>query len=264
MRIETRQSVGSSPLVRGALKRDSPDVAVARIIPARAGSTGTSEDTTRQDGDHPRSCGEDSGSIAIAVVLAGIIPARAGSTPLVLVRQRHDRGIIPARAGSTSCGNAPSVATRDHPRSCGEHDAGLREAYASAGIIPARAGSTVSFSQDIDKDEDHPRSCGEHPRAVLGVHHGRGSSPLVRGAHFAKGERICQLGIIPARAGSTLDTGRHAGPRRDHPRSCGEHYDAKLEGLYQQGSSPLVRGAHPLGVHGVRPRGIIPARAGST
>ena len=53
-------------------------------------------------------------------------------------------------------------------------------------------------------------------------------------------------------------------PPRDHPRSCGEHYDAKLEGLYQQGSSPLVRGAHPLGVHGVRPRGIIPARAGST
>ena len=120
--VAVEPRVGSSPLVRGALKRDSPDVAVARIIPARAGSTGTSEDTTRQDGDHPRSCGEHSGSIAIAVVLAGIIPARAGSTstsasttmqargssplvrgaPVFPASPRRNYRIIPARAGSTS------------------------------------------------------------------------------------------------------------------------------------------------------------------
>ena len=73
-----------------------------------------------------------------------------------------DDGIIPARAGSTSFFPSLGTATRDHPRSCGEHQAheGCSEHGAGSsplvrgalhdlnnmaiptGIIPARAGST--------------------------------------------------------------------------------------------------------------------------
>ena len=50
----------------------------------------------------------------------------------------------------------------------------------------------------------------------------------------------------------------------DHPRGCGEHawFVARV-GCYL-GSSPRMRGAHPLGQAGGIHAGIIPADAGST
>ena len=242
--VAVEPRVGSSPLVRGALKRDSPDVAVARIIPARAGSTGTSEDTTRQDGDHPRSCGEHSGSIAIAVVLAGIIPARAGSTstsasttmqargssplvrgaPVFPASPRRNYRIIPARAGSTACEEGGLAMNGDHPRSCGEH--------------PSCTGPAAVRSRD------HPRSCGEHILWECTECGHEGSSPLVRGARCRSARSLCQ--------------------RWDHPRSCGEHRLVLAGHRQGRGSSPLVRGAPSRCARCASWTRIIPARAGST
>ena len=49
---------GSSPLVRGALLQQIAIDGVARIIPARAGSTPPYRTCRRLTRDHPRSCGE--------------------------------------------------------------------------------------------------------------------------------------------------------------------------------------------------------------
>ena len=71
-------------------------------------------------------------------------------------------------------------------------------------------------------------------------------------------------GIIPAYAGSTYCNASTICTRRDHPRVCGEH---PLPRLYMQrwvGSSPRMRGAHPVDLAHVRQVGIIPAYAGST
>ena len=50
-----------------------------------------------------------------------------------------------------------------------------------------------------------------------------GSSPLVRGALRFLHISYTIVGIIPARAGSTLSARSPSARRGDHPRSCGEH-----------------------------------------
>ena len=213
-----------------------------------------------------------------------------GSSPLVRGALPHpeavlDRqGIIPARAGSTSTATIGDSITRDHPRSCGEHTLFsslsfraqgssplVRGALADfvyvrngKGIIPARAGSTCKGFMHHRHWRDHPRSCGEHRSATSRVRCATGSSPLVRGAPKYCDECGARVGIIPARAGSTVTSLASWRAGRDHPRSCGEHDWQKVSRFAGKGSSPLVRGARLIVFIGSYSSGIIPARAGST
>ena len=52
--------------------------------------------------------------------------------------------------------------------------------------------------------------------------------------------------------------------RRDHPRVCGEHTCAEVDGADLTGSSPRMRGTRSLFSGQFRARGIIPAYAGNT
>ena len=91
---------------------------------------------------------------------------------------------------------------------------------------------------------DHPRIRGEHILGRLRVPERLGSSPHTRGAPACSDIDYFDLGIIPAYAGSTIDTGdsvrviawiipAYAGSTsrclgvliilRDHPRIRGEH-----------------------------------------
>ena len=71
-------------------------------------------------------------------------------------------------------------------------------------------------------------------------------------------------GIIPACAGNTVSPLGYYRLYWDHPRVCGEHSDTALDIIYQEGSSPRVRGTPkavpPRRIYG----GIIPACAGNT
>ena len=71
------------------------------------------------------------------------------------------------------------------------------------GIIPAYAGSTIGRSIIQAAIGDHPRVCGEHLRCWRWLGRYQGSSPRMRGALLQKRERLSQIGIIPAYAGST-------------------------------------------------------------
>ena len=72
------------------------------------------------------------------------------------------------------------------------------------------------------------------------------------------------MGLIPARAGSTLSQMWSPALARAHPRPCGEHLAHRSRRLCPWGSSPPVRGARCRGFGGIRRGGLIPARAGST
>ena len=194
-----------------------------RIIPARAGSTHRGVAACDTPGDHPRSCGEHA-------TLSTAFGIRQGSSPLVrgaLAAALHERGvwgIIPARAGSTEKFQKELDESEDHPRSCGEHSTRRSTPRGAAGssplvrgapisatgelsttrIIPARAGSTATKASLKVTDEDHPRSCGEHQVMLVAGQTYTGSSPLVRGAPEIMPLTASLLGIIPARAGSTL------------------------------------------------------------
>ena len=154
-----------------------------------------------------------------------------------------ETGIIPADAGSTQ-GTAPqSRRRRDHPRGCGEHAWSSFTALGSRGssprmrgalskmslwqrmkgIIPADAGSTPRIRQPPRYRQDHPRGCGEHVSRDGVQATGGGSSPRMRGAHYAGHAAGIAGGIIPADAGSTISATLGSPTGGDHPRGCGEH-----------------------------------------
>ena len=56
--VTFRPQKGSSPRMRGALATVIVTMAMARIIPADAGSTDGNQRRPRGSGDHPRGCGE--------------------------------------------------------------------------------------------------------------------------------------------------------------------------------------------------------------
>ena len=138
--------------------------------------------------------------------------------------------------------------------------------YASLqdGIIPACAGSTRPAYRVASCDWDHPRMCGEHRSVPASAFVLAGSSPHVRGAHWAVTRSILRTGIIPACAGSTRCRSRPRGSVRDHPRMRGEHSRSFPVTWTPQGSSPHVRGALQGFVDALELLGIIPACAGST
>ena len=132
------------------------------------------------------------------------------------------------------------------------------------GIIPARAGSRGCVSRLRTDNRNHPRACGEQVVMQKHDHGEEGSSPRVRGAVIRFNSLAQQLGIIPARAGSSsMCSGPTARPR-DHPRACGEQLCNTSLMARSAGSSPRVRGADIRDEQKVIAYGIIPARAGSS
>ena len=92
---------GSSPQMRGALRRGCAYTHGARIIPADAGSTCLSAGVTTSGWDHPRRCGEHGDDDWASWAVTGSSPQMRGA------RWHPGRmavfpGIIPADAGSTA------------------------------------------------------------------------------------------------------------------------------------------------------------------
>ena len=132
------------------------------------------------------------------------------------------------------------------------------------GIIPAYAGSTSTHFFLFWSYSDHPRIRGEHFPHVHTVSLDMGSSPHTRGALDDFVGLVCQLGIIPAYAGSTFSSVVASSSPADHPRIRGEHILGEKSRHEKEGSSPHTRGAR-VGIEVVgEGSGIIPAYAGST
>ena len=213
---------GSSPRMRGTLRRGDRHVPLVGIIPAYAGNTQIPPKRTQRDWDHPRVCGEHLRFSTRALIGQGSSPRMRG-TPTGRSMTPSATGIIPAYAGNTPMSWSMSSPCRDHPRVCGEHDcgAGIQSTAKGSsprmrgtlylvcdtgqwhGIIPAYAGNTLPAGTRLDYCRDHPRVCGEHypESAICG--HSRGSSPRMRGTHSYWLQWPYCPGIIPAYAGNT-------------------------------------------------------------
>ena len=193
-------------------------------------------------------------------------------------------GLIPARAGTTwrhSLVWGPGWA---HPRSRGDHRPAAASARSFAGssplargpltaprgmscvtgLIPARAGTTKTTTiLEIIKGA-HPRSRGDHPSAANSSTTKKGSSPLARGPLVRPVWDGISSGLIPARAGTTLDCAPSVSADWAHPRSRGDHGLPSMPWMLRRGSSPLARGPHTgTGIYELID-GLIPARAGTT
>ena len=96
-----RYRFGSSPRVRGKQPAGDRLLLPLRIIPARAGQTGTSSVRHHRRPDHPRACGANQDVVAMNTNMIGSSPRVRGKRNPKL--RLHARGrIIPARAGQTA------------------------------------------------------------------------------------------------------------------------------------------------------------------
>ena len=254
---------GSSPLARGLHRRGRAEVRRRGIIPARAGFTWPPTPLRSQCRDHPRSRG-------VYMRPNSSILTRFGSSPLARGLRRRRRGGDPGHA--------------DHPRSRGVYCPVVRFApYADGssplarglrlrepapcrleGIIPARAGFTSRSQPETSGSPDHPRSRGVYGLGLVLRLLGGGSSPLARGLLIII-EIIQHLtGIIPARAGFTIEFILRSSSVTDHPRSRGVYGDLSPGAQTAVGSSPLARGLPDRGLTEIMDGRIIPARAGFT
>ena len=215
---------GSSPLARGLHSPIRQSSRRPRIIPARAGFTVSWVLGADHPRDHPRSRG--------VYVLVGEGATRVpGSSPLARgLRTRRRRcgspaRIIPARAGFTGDPRVLVAEQADHPRSRGVYKLRFPFPFAKTGssplarglrmrrglvagergIIPARAGFTGTRTFPRMCGWDHPRSRGVYDAAVPTPRVISGSSPLARGLLEVVHSEHDSWGIIPARAGFTVN-----------------------------------------------------------
>ena len=276
-------SSGSSPRMRGTLRRRGINPQAAGIIPAHAGNTVSAWPVHGSIRDHPRACGEHRTQRVCADTERGSSPRMRG-TPWIDRVRGVQAGIIPAHAGNTNPQRQANCLARDHPRACGEHGTkgakdkskagssprmrGTHDLYhdvnAERGIIPAHAGNTIRADARGSFRRDHPRACGEHPVQKSTALANGGSSPRMRGTRTGRRTRTRREGIIPAHAGNTSWSNGVRYRPRDHPRACGEHRPARGSLDRLRGSSPRMRGTRRSQKRRRPERRIIPAHAGNT
>ena len=217
---------GSSPLARGTLVGQHRGPDHRRFIPARAGNTGRTMARTKSATVHPRSRGEHLSGAYVATGLIGSSPLARGTLSGELLADVSDR-FIPARAGNTPASGRRPAAAPVHPRSRGEHAAGVPALRSEVGssplargtrgrgrstpggprFIPARAGNTSTWSSPPRNRTVHPRSRGEHRAFRWAGKAEAGSSPLARGTPALESARNKIGRFIPARAGNTPPPG---------------------------------------------------------
>ena len=110
----------------------------------------------------------------------------------------------------------------------------------------------------------HPRACGENSATSTASGTWAGSSSRVRGKRVGRRRIIWCLGLIPARAGKTVDGEVECRGFGAHPRACGENHEHARMNPFARGSSPRVRGKRVSGWWRRGVSGLIPARAGKT
>ena len=248
LRTSPASSRGSSPLARGLPLSNRRPHLERGIIPARAGFTSVCETSARRPWDHPRSRGVYLRHSVTDVDEAGSSPLARGLLGDTNEKAAHRR-IIPARAGFTFEVYLEITSGPDHPRSRGVYSAdktrrkflsgssplarGLRadghRTLLRARIIPARAGFTDGITPPDMGHQDHPRSRGVYPPLPWDGSLRCGSSPLARGLLATFSCPGLMAGIIPARAGFTVESSMRYDSIKDHPRSRGVYTCGSLE-----------------------------------
>ena len=130
------------------------------------------------------------------------------------------------------------------------------------GTIPACAGEPRHFLRLGAIMGDHPRVCGGASSRGAARPRARGPSPRVRGSHRRNGQRLREIGTIPACAGEPSQSSPSALATWDHPRVCGGAREEKPENADKWGPSPRVRGSRKRVAQLLGGVGTIPACAG--
>ena len=215
---------GSPPRMRGKVRMTLMPPMCGRITPACAGKRKRDCSDGLERKDHPRVCGEKSGTTW---------------------RSAMHGGITPACAGKSTCQDVVFEVAWDHPRVCGEKSLKGVTLTAPVGspprvrgkaraicwsvsptrITPACAGKSLRLPDLLRSWQDHPRVCGEKQVPHAEIRRARGSPPRVRGKESTCRDSRGLYGITPACAGKRMAFAGPVHSTQDHPRVCGEKFN---------------------------------------
>ena len=202
LRAYARVLAGSSPRTRGAVPLHLLLLAMMRIIPAHAGSSGQGDRIRLGHRDHPRARGEQPKRGDTMKGYTGSSPRTRGAGE-ELCAHGWAVGIIPAHAGSRTRRRGATARATDHPRARGEQRSRTTRQGRGRGSSPRTRGAVGWRGGAGTQAQDHPRARGEQRCPAGRQGEARGSSPRTRGAG-AQSARVRSLtGIIPAHAGSS-------------------------------------------------------------
>ena len=238
--LPLRQSMGSSPHTRGALRRD----------------------TSRRSAswNHPRIRREHPVEHDHDLADPGIIPAYAGSTYNRSNNALCIQGSSPHTWGARRAAASAPAYRRDHPRIRGEHQGHPERPHGHQGIIPAYAGNTNPSKQFVILSEGSSPHTRGTPASTAATPRSAWDHPRIRGEHDGPSGRAgAGPGIIPAYAGNTHPAFHPLCRDGDHPRIRGEHpprrvLDANLPGIIpayagntptRAASTAVTRGSSP-------------------
>ena len=123
--LYARGDLGSSPLTRGKRLSEPGARHLQGLIPTHAGKTRGPTSYPFPGWAHPRSRGENMGSLFLQRHMVGSSPLTRGKrkprAPLL-----HRDGLIPTHAGKTVVAFPPSSSCAAHPRSRGENTVSTR------------------------------------------------------------------------------------------------------------------------------------------
>ena len=127
-----------------------------------------------------------------------------GKGELISWKKRIHR-ITPAYAGKRLLSILDSLYFGDHPRLCGEKDAGKPACCGNRRITPAYAGKSSHPVIVDNTNKDHPRLCGEKYTIQINRVYRLGSPPPMRGKAVDTSFLEQYLRITPAYAGKSLE-----------------------------------------------------------
>ena len=185
------------------------------------GTAGTALPDMVYSRDHPRACGEQCPLLSSHGSTEGS-PPRVRGTAWVWIIPPVDTGITPARAGNSKNLTLLERSTKDHPRACGEQNAGNQAVFIDVGSPPRVRGTAFHRAMDEAIAADHPRACGEQELFHVLKANQLGSPPRVRGTAVLAESKRQNEGITPARAGNSRYVRLCSASVGDHPRACGE------------------------------------------
>ena len=142
--IKAGRISGSPPRMRGKAYEYVVNGGIHRITPAYAGKSSLSQADKAVLRDHPRVCGEKTGSAEANPFGAGSPPRMRGKV-VGQVRNLSDRRITPAYAGKRMRCLLLEQTIRDHPRVCGEKKTYRARLAANPGSPPRMRGKVAEW-----------------------------------------------------------------------------------------------------------------------
>ena len=271
----------SSPRERGSSPARQAVVARMGVVPARAGVIRATTRRRPRPTSRPRASGGHPANGGTGRAITKSSPRERGSSP--------PRGgsagsghVVPARAGVILPRGTPARRGRSRPRASGGHPRAAttgpanimsspRERGSSVvrphaaggrGVVPARAGVIRCGRMGPPRFVRRPRASGGHPQSAAHGSGSRRSSPRERGSSVPPHPDVCDLIVVPARAGVIRPRASPRPMTRSRPRASGGHPSSRNPCTPRPESSPRERGSsatHPCLARAGR---VVPARAG--